>query len=68
MGLYVPGGKAFYPSSLIMNVIPAKIAGVKRIVCVTPPTKKINPYFIQFRIKKYSKKKLFQYLVGEIVL
>ena len=46
VGLYVPGGKAFYPSSLIMNVIPAKIAGVKRIVCVTPPTKDINPYFL----------------------
>ncbi len=46
VGLYVPGGKAFYPSSLMMNVIPAKIAGVKRIVCVTPPTKKLNPYFI----------------------
>tara|TARA_Y100001970_G_C14211459_1_gene847207 strand:+ start:722 stop:1999 length:1278 start_codon:yes stop_codon:yes gene_type:complete len=46
VGLYVPGGKAFYPSSLIMNVIPAKIAGVKRIVCVTPPTLNINPYFL----------------------
>ena len=46
VGLYVPGGKAFYPSSLIMNVIPAKIAGVKRIVCVTPPTENINPYFM----------------------
>ncbi len=46
VGLYVPGGNAFYPSSLIMNVIPAKIAGVKRIVCVTPPTKNTNPYFI----------------------
>ena len=46
VGLYIPGGKAFYPSSLIMNVIPAKIAGVKRIVCVTPPSKNINPYFI----------------------
>lgn len=46
VGLYVPGGEAFYPSSLIMNVIPAKIAGVKRIVCVTPPTDKINPYFL----------------------
>ncbi|MDC2992201.1 histidinol dehydrogenase, partial [Pelagibacteraceae bacterium] len=45
-GLYIPGGNAFYPSSLIMNVIPAKIAGVKRIVCVTPPTKNINPYFL----------------------
>ena len=46
VGLYVPGGNAFYPSSLIMNVIPAKIAGVKRIVCVTPPCKEINPYLI----------------------
>ncbi len=46
VGLYVPGGKAFYPSSLIMNAIPAKIAGVKRIVCVTPPTLELNPYFL----------------------
>ena len=44
VGLYVPGGKAVYPSSLIMSIIPAKIAGVKRIVCVTPPSNKINPY------------------------
>ena len=47
VGLYVPGGKAFYPSSLIMNAVPAIIAGVKRIVCVTPPTKSINPYFVK---------------------
>ncbi len=47
VGLYVPGGNAFYPSSLIMNVVPAQIAGVKRIVCVTPPTKNINPYFLE---------------------
>ncbi len=47
VGLYVPGGKAFYPSSLIMNTVPAIIAGVKRIVCITPPTKSINPYFIK---------------------
>ena len=46
VGLYVPGGRAFYPSSLIMNAVPAIIAGVKRIVCVTPPTEKVNPYFI----------------------
>ena len=45
VGLYVPGGKAFYPSSLIMNAVPAIIAGVKRIVCVTPPSKEINPYY-----------------------
>ena len=47
VGLYVPGGKAFYPSSLIMNAVPAIIAGVKRIVCITPPSKSINPYFIK---------------------
>jgi len=36
-GVYVPGGKAAYPSSVLMNIIPAKIAGVKRIAMVTPP-------------------------------
>ncbi|MBQ6163507.1 MAG: histidinol dehydrogenase [Clostridia bacterium] len=39
VGLYVPGGTASYPSSVLMNVIPAKIAGVKNIVMVTPPAK-----------------------------
>ena len=45
VGVYVPGGKAAYPSSVLMNVIPAKVAGVERIVMVTPPGKdgKINP-------------------------
>lgn len=37
VGVYVPGGSAAYPSSVLMNVIPAKIAGVQRIVVVTPP-------------------------------
>ncbi|MCT4598250.1 MAG: histidinol dehydrogenase [Vallitalea sp.] len=37
VGVYVPGGKAVYPSSVIMNVMPAKVAGVDRIVMVTPP-------------------------------
>ena len=37
VGVYVPGGKAAYPSSVLMNIIPAKTAGVKRIVMVTPP-------------------------------
>jgi len=46
VGLYVPGGRTIYPSSLIMNAVPAKIAGVKRIVCVTPPTKYFNPYIL----------------------
>lgn len=45
VGVYVPGGKAAYPSSLLMNVIPAKVAGVDRIVMVTPPGKdgKVSP-------------------------
>lgn len=45
VGLYVPGGTAAYPSSVLMNAIPAKIAGVKEIIMVTPPTKdgKANP-------------------------
>lgn len=40
VGVYVPGGTASYPSTVLMNVIPAKIAGVKRVVMVTPPDKK----------------------------
>lgn len=36
-GLYVPGGSASYPSSVVMNVVPAQVAGVKRIVVITPP-------------------------------
>lgn len=39
VGLYVPGGTAAYPSSVLMNAVPAKIAGVKEIVMVTPPLK-----------------------------
>lgn len=48
VGVYVPGGTAAYPSSVLMNVIPAKIAGVKEIVMVTPPNKdgKVNPNII----------------------
>lgn len=44
-GVYVPGGKAAYPSSVLMNIIPAEVAGVERIVMVTPPGKdgKVNP-------------------------
>ncbi len=44
-GVYVPGGKAAYPSSVLMNVIPAKVAGVERIAMTTPPGKdgKVNP-------------------------
>ena len=45
VGCYVPGGKAAYPSSLIMNVTPAKVAGVPRIIVCTPPGKdgKVTP-------------------------
>ncbi|WP_053083741.1 histidinol dehydrogenase [Rubeoparvulum massiliense] len=46
IGVYVPGGKAVYPSTVLMDTIPAKVAGCKRIVMVTPPSKdgKVNPY------------------------
>ena len=45
-GIYVPGGRAQYPSTVLMNAVPAKVAGVKRIVMVTPPQKDggISPY------------------------
>lgn len=43
VGLYVPGGTAAYPSSVLMNAIPAKIAGVKEIIMVTPPLKDGTP-------------------------
>ena len=45
VGVYVPGGKASYPSTVLMNIAPAKVAGVKEIIMVTPPDKKgnINP-------------------------
>ncbi len=45
VGVYVPGGKAVYPSSVLMNVMPAKVAGVEEIIMVTPPGKdgKVNP-------------------------
>ena len=43
VGLYVPGGTAAYPSSVLMNAIPAKIAGVKELIMVTPPLKNGKP-------------------------
>ena len=47
VGVYVPGGKAVYPSSVLMCAIPAKVAGVRRVVMVTPPQKgPINPYLL----------------------
>lgn len=46
VGLYVPGGRASYPSSVLMNAIPARIAGVEEIIMTTPPSSdgKVNPY------------------------
>lgn len=45
VGVYVPGGKAAYPSSVLMNIMPAKVAGVEEIIMVTPPGRdgKVNP-------------------------
>jgi histidinol dehydrogenase len=45
VGVYIPGGKASYPSTVLMNVIPAQVAGVKEIaLCVPTPKDEINPY------------------------
>lgn len=47
VGLYVPGGKAAYPSTVLMNAIPAKVAGVPQVVMVTPtPGGEVNPYLL----------------------
>ena len=47
VGIYVPGGKAVYPSTVLMNAIPAKVAGVKEIMMATPPSKNgINSYVL----------------------
>jgi len=47
VGLYIPGGKAVYPSSVIMNVVPAKVAGVERITVATPSKlNQIDPYIL----------------------
>ena len=45
VGVYVPGGKAVYPSSVLMNIVPAKVAGVREIIMTTPPGAdgKVNP-------------------------
>ncbi|MBC6975661.1 histidinol dehydrogenase [Bacillus sp. Xin] len=47
VGVYVPGGTASYPSSVLMNVLPAKIAGVQKVIMVTPPGKEgIDPHIL----------------------
>ena len=62
VGLYVPGGKAAYPSTLMMNAIPAQVAGVKRIVVVTPPAQFQQSPIIAATLKELG---IFEvYLVG----
>ena len=62
VGLYVPGGKAAYPSTLMMNAIPAQVAGVNRIVVVTPPAQFHHSPIIAATLKELG---LFEvYLVG----
>jgi len=47
VGLYVPGGKALYPSTVLMNAVPAKVAGVKRVIMCTPTASgEIHPYLL----------------------
>ena len=48
VGCYIPGGQARYPSSAVMSIVPARMAGVKRIVVVSPPGRdgKIDPLTI----------------------
>jgi histidinol dehydrogenase len=62
VGLYVPGGKAAYPSTLMMNAIPAQVAGVERIVVVTPPAQFSQAPIIAATLKELG---LFEvYLIG----
>ncbi|HEX4950880.1 MAG TPA: histidinol dehydrogenase, partial [Blastocatellia bacterium] len=62
VGLYVPGGKAAYPSTLMMNAIPAQVAGVNRIVVVTPPAQFQQAPVIAATLKELG---LYEvYLVG----
>jgi histidinol dehydrogenase len=62
VGLYVPGGSGAYPSSILMNVIPARIAGVKEIVIVTPPFKKGVSPEIAYTMQEMEVKEV--YLIG----
>jgi len=52
VGVYVPGGTAAYPSSVLMNVIPAKIAGVKEIIMITPPQEHFVPAILWIAFTK----------------
>ena len=61
VGVYAPGGRAAYPSSVLMNIVPARVAGVPDIILLSPPdkNKKINPYTLvaacEAGCKKYSR-------------
>ena len=60
VGLYVPGGTAAYPSSVVMNAVPAKVAGVREIVMMCPPRDgKINPYVL-LAAKEIGVSKIFK--------
>jgi histidinol dehydrogenase len=60
VGVYIPGGKASYPSTVLMNVIPAQVAGVKEIVlCVPTPKGQINPY-VMATIKLLGVKEVYR--------
>jgi histidinol dehydrogenase len=62
VGLYVPGGKAAYPSTLMMNALPAQVAGVNRVVVVTPPAQFAQAPIIAATLKELG---LFEvYLIG----
>ena len=60
VGVYVPGGTAAYPSSVLMNVLPAKIAGVQEIIMVTPPTTEGIPDVILAAAKIAEVDKIYQ--------
>ncbi|WP_086350484.1 histidinol dehydrogenase [Candidatus Enterococcus clewellii] len=60
VGVYVPGGTAAYPSSVLMNVLPAKIAGVEEIIMVTPPSPKGVPSIILAAAKIAGVDRVFQ--------
>lgn len=60
VGVYVPGGKASYPSTVLMNVIPAQVAGVREIVlCVPTPRNEVNPY-VMAMIDKLGIKEVYR--------
>jgi histidinol dehydrogenase len=60
VGVYIPGGKASYPSTVLMNVIPAQVAGVKEIVlCIPTPKGQINPY-VMATIKLLGVKEVYR--------